>query len=143
VNRYAHRPSLNEGDTMGWENHRWLRYRSTMPLVENLVVGLVRGWDWVPEPDLARPYAKIAAAPLRRAPSYPWCSAPQRARSAELTAGLISLARNWGELPDPIPSDVGPVDLSVPGGEAPFDPRHPFACGAPRPRPAIRIVRDF
>jgi len=143
VNRFAYRPSRNEGDTMGWENHRWLRYRSIMPLVENLSSGLVRGWDWVPEPELARPYPTIAEASLSDAPSYAWCEAAQRTRAGEVTSRLIDLARDWGALPDPVPSEPGPVDMSLPGAVRKFDSDHPFSCGAPRPRPALRILRDF
>jgi predicted acylesterase/phospholipase RssA len=143
VNRFAHEPSLNPGDTMGWENHRWLRYRTLMPLVEGLTTSFVRGYDWVPEPDLARPYATLIQAPIAAAPSYRWCSAAQRSRAAALTDALIALGRDWGGLPDLVPMEVEPVDLSAVSAETQFDPGHPFSCRAPRPRPAIRIVRDF
>ncbi len=143
VNRFAHNPSLNPGDTMGWENHRWLRYRSLMPLVEGLTTSIVRGYDWVPEPDLARPYSTLLQSPVDAAPSYRWCSAAQRERASALTEALNPLARDWGGLPELVPGVVGPVDLSLLSAEARFDPGHPFSCGAPRPRPAMRIVRDF
>jgi hypothetical protein len=141
VNRFANRPSLNPRDRMGWENHRWLRYRTTMSLVEDLAIGTARGYDWVPDAQLARTYPELLAA--RDLPSYAWCSAEQRTRAAELTESLIELARDWATLPDPIPTEVGPVDLSIAADRDAFDASRPFACRAPRPRPAIRIVRDF
>jgi hypothetical protein len=144
VNRFAYRPSRNPGDEMGWENHRWLRYRSFMPLLEGLATGFVRGYEWAPqqpESDLARPYATLLQS--RDLPSYRWCSAPQQMRASELTAGLVALARDWGSLPDPLPSEVEPVDLPLDAGHRRFDPTTPFRCKAPRPRPSVRIVRDF
>jgi len=141
VNRFANNPSLNPGDGMGWENQRWLRYRSLMSLVEDLAIGMARGYDWVPDLELARTYPTLLDA--RDLPSYAWCSAEQRIRAAELTRRLMELAKAWGHLPDPVPSEIGPVDLSITTGPDVFDASRPFSCRAPRPRPAIRIVRDF
>ncbi len=141
VGRFANNPSTNEGDTMGWENHRWLRYRSLMALVEEMVVGIARGYDWVPERELARPYAALLS--VADLPSYAWCSVGQRSRAAELTGALLEISRDWGHLSDPVPSEVAPIDLSLQARDDAFNGDRPFSCRAPRPRPAMRIVRDF
>jgi Patatin-like phospholipase len=144
VNRFAHTPSRNgPGDHLSWENHRWLRYRSLMPLVETLLTGLVTGYDWVPSPDGQRTYRTLIGAPVRETPSYHWLAHDQQPRAARLTDQLLVLGRAWGGLPEPVPSILPAVDLSLTPIRDPWDPHRPFEANAPRPRPVLRILRDF
>jgi hypothetical protein len=50
VNRFSGPVSTNPGDDLSWDNHRWLRYRSVMPLLENMVIRMAKVYDWPPQP---------------------------------------------------------------------------------------------
>jgi predicted acylesterase/phospholipase RssA len=141
--RFATQPSSNPGDRLSWENHRWLRYRSVMPLVEDLLVRFAKGYDWPPQPAPNRTYAELIRTGRDQAPSYDWRTVEQEQRADDLTGRLIELTRAWAELSDPVPAEFGPVDLSVTPKRDTFRRDRPFAAGAPRPRPALRILRDF
>jgi hypothetical protein len=144
VNRFAHDPSTNPGDELSWSNHRWLRYRSVMPLVEQLLLGIIRGYEWPPEPSDQRAYSTLVGGPLKDTPSYHWDLAAQRDRAVELTDRLLELVRDWGDLTEPLDTSLPPVDLTLTQGSVEeWDKTRPFSLGAPRPRPVLRIVRDF
>jgi predicted acylesterase/phospholipase RssA len=143
ANRFSTEPSSNPGDKLSWENHRWLRYRSVMPLIEDFLYKLTRGYDWPPEPAPNRPYGELVRTGRDGAPSYPWRSEAQERRAVEVTNRVLDLARAWAKLSDPLPPEIAPVDLStIPIRDA-YEADRPFAAGAPRPRPALRIQRDF
>lgn len=36
----------NPSDELSWDSHRWVRFRSLMPLIENLNANLVKGYRW-------------------------------------------------------------------------------------------------
>ena len=141
VNRFANDPSKNEDDQLSWSNHRWLRYRSVMPLTEQLLIDLIRAYEWPPEPSTQQPYAALVGA--EDAPSYGWTPPAQRERAVELTGLALELARNWGHLGDPINTTLPDVDLGLTPVKDEWDEDHPFKAGAPRPRPVLRIMRDF
>lgn len=143
VSRFAGPVSQNPGDELSWENHRWLRFRMAMPLVEEMQRSLVRSWDWPPYPAL-KTYTELIDRPLG---AFPWCTGQEQgSRAHDLATKLVDFGREWGgpqEPPDlerfPEP-DLSPLPLPE---DEEYDPRRPFACGAPRPRPTLRIVRDF
>jgi hypothetical protein len=116
-----------------------------MPLMEKLLIDYVRGYDWDPEPNEPvenRTYHDL----IRAAPEttrYDWRKQGQQERAAKLTDKLVALGRTWGELPDPVPSTIPEIILSPAPAYEPWNPSKPFQCSAPRPRPAIRVVRDF
>jgi hypothetical protein len=143
VKRFSTQPSGNVGDDLSWENHRWARYRSVMPLIEDLLIKFVKGYDWPPEPQPNRTYDDLIGGPIGQAPGYRWCLAAQRSAAESITDQLIQLARSWGQLSDPVPAEIPPVDLSPVHTDESFEADRPFVCGAPRPRPALRITRDF
>lgn len=144
VNRFAHDPSRNEDDELSWSNHRWLRYRSVMPLVEQLLLGIIRGYEWPPEPSDQRPYSTLVSRAFEDAPSFCWDPAEQRDRAVELNDRLLELVRDWGQLTEPLDTTLPAVDLTLTQGSIEeWDRARPFAYGAPRPRPVLRIVRDF
>jgi hypothetical protein len=76
-------------------------------------------------------------------PSYKWCRGEQQDAVVDLTDRVIALARLWGQLPDPSEPEPFQPDVSIPREAEEWSSSSPFACGAPRPRPALRIVRDF
>jgi hypothetical protein len=141
VNRFAHDPSTNPDDQLSWSNHRWLRFRSVMPLVEQLLLDILRGYEWPPEPTSQRTYAALVGA--LDAPSYGWDPQAQRDRAVELTGLMLELVRNWGRLGDPIATTLPKVDLTLAPPKDEWVEDRPFAAGAPRPRPVLRIMRDF
>ena len=114
-----------------------------MPLLENMLVRLAKGYDWPPQPEGASTYKDLVEAALGKVPSYRWCRADQRDVAADLTDRVIALARLWGQLPDPAVPEPFRPDVSLPSATEEWSRSSPFVCGAPRPRPALRIVRDF
>lgn len=102
-----------DGDrTTSWENHRWVRLRSTLGLLEQFVDELDEEWR-------DGGYDALLAA-HRDAPSYRMTDKQQRLATDRM-AGLAAVARRWRE------------DLTE-------DPNRSLLRGAPNPRPAFRVV---
>lgn len=105
---------------LSWENHRWLRYRSTMDMLEGLTRRMPTGWTWQPERgDRSNP--QLLQAAKDDAPGYRWANESQRVRAQALTADLLDLAERWDAEPD----DDRP------------------SREAPRPPPILRAYPDF
>ncbi len=148
VRRFGQALSDIPDDDLSWPVHRWLRLRSSMPLIEEMHAQVLRGWRWPPAP-AADPYDRMIAAP----PAFPW-SEQQTAVVGRRIDELLSLAETWTGTPDiPAPAGFVPaewlsasssVDLSMdPDTGEPFRTDRPFLQGAPRPRPVLRVVKDF
>jgi predicted acylesterase/phospholipase RssA len=105
---------------LSWENHRWLRYRSTMDMLEGLARRMPIGWTWQPERG-DRSYPQLLQAAKDDAPGYRWATESQRVRAQALTADLLDLAERWDAAPD----DDRP------------------SREAPRPPPILRAYPDF
>ena len=99
----------------GWDNHRWIRFRSATSGLSTWLSGFQRGYD---EPTLgAVPYADLAGPKAQAAlPSYP-IKGGQRDAVNLRTGALLTLASSWREPP--------------PGA---------FTEGAPSPPPVLRLV---
>ncbi len=99
----------------GWDAHRWLRFRSSMALVEQLLGRLRAGYHGEPQ-GASRRYEEL----LVRGPDLPPLDYPLTAHQRETvptaTARLLELADEWR------------------GGAAPL-----FGEGAPTPSPELRI----
>jgi predicted acylesterase/phospholipase RssA len=100
-----------------WLNHRWVRYRSTMALLEAALFSYTRAY-W--SPDLHPSYAEL----VRRdsgtpPPSYRWPHAGDAEVAGQMTDDLIALTEAWAHNPTLLAAD------------------------APRPRPELRIVPRF
>ena len=97
-----------------WDNHRWVRYRSTMAMLEVFLDRLHRGYTYQEAGE--RSYAELIERPEEEPPrSYRWWPARQRAFAIGATRDVVALAEEWAA------RDRG------------------FAAGAPRPRPELRI----
>ena len=99
----------------GWDNHRWLRFRTAMAAFSD-TLGSFRG-GFETEPAGTTPYrvwvGAGADAPL---PSYP-IEGTQRQAVNDRTQGLLDTADEWQQ-----------------------DPADAFTKGAPEPRPTMRLV---
>jgi predicted acylesterase/phospholipase RssA len=84
------------GRTVSWENHRWVRYRSTMSILEGMFRRLRIAYTRdQPVDDLD--YRDISQLQDGGIPSYKWGSGQQRALSVELTGQLSDLAGHWDD----------------------------------------------
>jgi hypothetical protein len=113
VQRFAD-PSLAP-DALSWDNHRWVRYRSTMALLEQLLHDVCDRYTNALPDD--RPFADL----LQRGPgdppvSYRWRNAAHGQFALQTMDDLVALAETWRD--------------------EPFS----FADGAPKPDPELRIV---
>lgn len=111
VERFRGAPEAHE---LSWDNHRWVRYRTTMALLEGLLASLRRAAR-APAPG-DRSYADLIVRGPQDAPrSYPWARRAQRDFAAAATRELLDLGERW--------SDSG----------------WSFGEGAPAPRPELRV----
>lgn len=102
------------GSALDWDNHRWVRYRSTMTLLERYLDGLRRVYS-MPAVDGGSSYAELVRRREGEAPEcYPW-TRDSRGPMIEKDRALQGFIERWGD------------------GE----PR--FAEGTPEPVPEFRI----
>jgi len=107
-----------DGSEMTWDNHRWVRYRSMMSLVERLLHDVRHAARW-PQPGDA-PYESLVARPKDTPPpSYRLGEPNQREFAVLLTRRLLELAEEWD----------GKRESSA----------QSFADGEPRPAPELRV----
>ena len=111
--RFAPDPPAEQDLT--WDNHRWVRLRSSVPLVLELVERLSETFaDTAAAPTYAALLARSGDAPPR---GYRLGSAERAAQAAAIMAAIEQLA---GALPDPPPFDHRPPQ---PRPELRFTPR--------------------
>lgn len=100
---------------MGWDNHRWIRLRSALAVLERTLERVHRAHAHAPQ--VGQTYEALvtrgADDPLR---SYPWESNTQGAAGLAALRRLAALGEEWAET------------------------RETFEDGAPRPRPVLRIM---
>jgi hypothetical protein len=100
-----------------WDNHRWVRYRSMMALVQDLLGRYRRAYEWPPR-DGAMTYRELIERDTETAPrSYEWDGAAQMVFALGATQDLVGLSRSWDAEPE----------------------EHRFGRGAPRPAPELRV----
>jgi hypothetical protein len=100
---------------LDWDNHRWVRYRSAMTLLEEYLGELKKKYD-LPAADAGRSYADLVRRSAGEAPaSYPW---PDHSRPSmiERDRMLQEFIARW------VVDDAGK-----------------FGDGTPRPAPEFRI----
>ena len=114
-----------EGVDLTWDNHRWVRYRSTMAALENLLEAFRKGYTRVEEGQ--RSYGEL----LTRAPD-------------ELPSGYRLKTRREGGEPGVKQQEYAQeitkllIELADEINQSEVD----LQKGSPRPRPAMRIVPD-
>lgn len=106
------------GTVLDWDNHRWIRYRTTMALLEQMLEEIDRTLDSPPRDE--RSYLDLAARGKDDAPlSYPWSGRAQRQYTAAQLRRLRRLVRAW--------TDAQHAKRQFRHGKV------------PQPRPALRI----
>jgi len=102
---------------LNWDNHRWVRFRSMMASLEELLqkLGPRLAPDFEPPQPGDENYRALVEREADSLPSYPW-SPPRAQREEALRAvkALVELAAEWTETPETL------------------------AKGAPRPMPELR-----
>jgi hypothetical protein len=107
-----------DGNPLTWDNHRWIRYRSTLSLVEELLSDLQRAAQSPLSGDM--PYDTMIARAKSDPPAgYQLNEPEQRDFAVQLTRRLLDLAEEW-ELERE-------------------RTRQSFADGKPHPAPELRI----
>lgn len=113
------RPAVGSGVELSWDNHRWIRYRTTMALMEPMLhrmrVALGRPTTTSPTAGELR-YDTLIRLGMQ-APSHPPRSIEQQLHMIQETDALLALAARWDQQP----------------------PGERFADGAPRPAPELRV----
>lgn len=118
VERFATGPKWDVDGN--WENHRWVRYRSTMHVVQELLEDLTGGFEYSQRDQAS--YEDLLRRPLEKAPlAYPWYNEAQRKFAIETSEALAKLAHSW-EPPNDTFGKVAPDDK-----------------GPPEPYPTLRI----
>jgi hypothetical protein len=98
---------------VSWENHRWIRLRTSMALVSDAVQSMGERYDAA--------YAADLAAPIARAPSYPFNNLDQQALARQLMTSLTQVSAHIRD------AERG-------------NPNVPLGKGAPSPAPALKVV---
>ena len=100
---------------LSWDNHRWVRFRSTMALLEEMLGGMYASFQYTQPGD--RSYADLIRRNLDEVPlSYRWREETQREYALQTWKKLLELIGEWQE-----------QDYS-------------FADRAPNPKPDLRIT---
>ena len=105
---------------LSWDNHRWVRYRSVMSLLQSMFEDIHYAFN-NPQPG-ERSYADlISREPGAEAPrSYPWRLPHQQAHCTDATRELLDLAERW-------------LEQATKGGQ------YTFGGNVPRPTPELRV----
>lgn len=102
--------------TLDWENHRWVRFRSTLASLEEMLskLGPRLAPDYEPPQPGDANYAELVARAIDALPSYKWTSEARREDAIRAASELRELAASWLEVP------------------------RRFEKGAPKPMPELR-----
>jgi predicted acylesterase/phospholipase RssA len=101
---------------LNWDNHRWIRFRSILAALEEMLgkLGPRLAPDFEPPQPGDENYRALVDRDTDRLPSYAWSSRAQRERALRAVTDLVDLAAEWK------------------------DAEESLAEGAPRPMPELR-----
>jgi Patatin-like phospholipase len=91
ITRFTQPPSE---DDLSWDNHRWVRYRSAMTLLEGWLTGFRAAYEQTPEADTSS-YQELLHLPTSAAPSYKWDTESQRTFAVRATEATVELSSAW------------------------------------------------
>lgn len=100
-----------------FQNHRWIRYRSVMELLEDYLARYEAGWGASSVGDGVASYREMIEGPPPKSYRNNW-SGPKKDYFRSRSESLIKLAADW---PDP-------------------NATHSFADGAPKPTASLRVT---
>lgn len=104
---------------LSWDNHRWVRYRLMMGLLEEMLKEIEFAIKNPAPGD--RSYQDLILREFDEAPkSYKWRNENQRTFADKATGELVDLIAKWQAL-------------------RASDPRTTFTTGTPRPQPELRV----
>ena len=120
-----------EGRVVSWENHRWIRLRTSLALVSDAIDSLGDRFD--------DGYADDLAAPLDAAPSYPFKNLDQQALAQALMSGASGPAGAAGQDPRVrLTAGLRQLALEIDAVEA-RGANVPLDVGGPSPAPVLRM----
>jgi len=101
---------------LSWDNHRWVRFRSMMASLEEMLekLGPRLAPDFEPPQPGDENYSALVARDRDSLPSYAWSSRAQREEALRAVNDLVKLAASWTATPEKLTD------------------------GAPRPMPELR-----
>lgn len=121
-------PQWHEKIELTWENHRWLRYRSTMAALEHVARDLVASMrEQTNIPSGVRSYQQMLEQSLETTSHYRWASREQYLFALEATSDLTRFIGQWMRDHETFDRVLGHHD--------------PLSDGfSPRPKAAFQIV---
>jgi hypothetical protein len=103
-----------------WDNHRWVRFRSAMSLLDQTLRGAAEAYACPPAAANETPYPDLLVrAPDQPPPAYRWADKGQQVFAAVATNDLITAVEKWESTNESL------------------------AEGAPREPPRLRIVPEW
>lgn len=94
-----------DGSGLGWDNHRWVRYRSYMALLQRQLQMLGQGYRHKGAGDVS--VGDLNARALGDPPpAYAWGSEAQRSFALEATDALLAMSDRWDGQPASFTPDV-------------------------------------
>lgn len=88
-------PQNDEEIELDWENHRWVRYRSTMAALEHVARDLVGRLRVHPDQPATRTYQEMLEDSLDTTSHYRWASREQYLFARQATADLSVIIGQW------------------------------------------------
>ena len=99
----------NQECELTWENHRWVRYRTTMALIEGMLKMYSTAFDSTMEGD--RNYLDLIGRDLNGPPrAYRWTK-EQKEFAEKMTNAMLALAEEWQQS-DSNFSDIAPKPIA-------------------------------
>lgn len=119
-------PQWGEEIELTWENHRWVRFRTTMAALEHLARDVIRHIKYEgPSNEGVRSYEEMLESSHVQASHYRWASKEQYEHACQVTKDLADFVGRWRMTHETLDA--------VEGYEAMADGR------APRPKSGFRI----
>jgi predicted acylesterase/phospholipase RssA len=116
-------PQTGESIVLTWDNHRWVRYRSVMAALEELIKRFRATWLKSEEETRWRSYVDLAGRKPSSPPrSYPFGNLEQRAFALDATKAMVNFVEGWGG------------DHTFDRGESSKEGRSPY------PKPVLRAM---
>jgi hypothetical protein len=99
-------PAPPSNTILTWDNHRWIRYRTIMVLLDSVLAGFVRGYR-SPVPPRSLTYSELIRRGEKTPPtSYPWARQAQRTLAEQVTQDLVALREQRGSSSETFEEDA-------------------------------------